>query len=172
LVGWPLLASRAAAELDIHTTPSQHCTRKPQITGRPSVTVEPRAGLHCVLSVQVTNNSSHAVRVDKLLGYGIADISNRGVRAAPAGGIRPYDGSPDPAKSVYAVHRWVGPGRTRVFTMALVDNPQGCKFGGTLTFGTWPTLQVHVLGRTRKVTSSTALALRNVPAERRGDGCT
>jgi hypothetical protein len=127
----------------------------------------------CTLSVQVTNTGSVGVGVEELRGYDVADGSGRGVRAAPAGGVRPHDGPPDSgAVTVYRVHGRVGPGQTRTFEMALVDNPEGCKVGGTLELDPWPAVRVHVWGRTREVGSSTALALRNVPSEPRGDGCT
>jgi hypothetical protein len=121
---------------------------------RARVVVEPRAGLRCTLSVQVTNTGSVGVGVEELR-------------------VRPHDGPPDSgAVTVYRVHGRVGAGQTRTFTMALVDNPEGCKVAGTLELDPWPAVRVHVWGRTREVGSSTALALRNVPNEPRGDGCT
>jgi hypothetical protein len=153
-VGWPLLATRAARGLQVATFASRGCTIDPQVANGPPVVVEPRAGLRCTLSLQVTNTGS--------VGGGVEELR-----------VRPHDGPPDSgAVTVYRVHGRVGAGQTRTFTMALVDNPEGCKVAGTLELDPWPAVRVHVWGRTREVGSSTALALRNVPNEPRGDGCT
>jgi hypothetical protein len=172
LVGWRVVASRTAHELDVQTLASRSCTVTEQVGGRTRVVVEPRPGLRCRLSVKVTNTSSRPVRVDRLVGYGLGAGSGRAVKAVAANGIVPRTETPHGMlASTYHVNRVVRPGHIQTFTMAIEYDSAGCLTSGALELGSWPSLSVTALGRTEEIASSNSLVLRTTAAADVGRTC-
>jgi hypothetical protein len=143
IASWLVVSSHAAGQVAVTwSADSPKCTGTTVRNERSGPVIEAKAGMTCVVTVNVANDGGHDVH----LTTAVAPLVGRrtgGVIAASNADASGRDG----LDAQYKLDRLVRAGEAYEFDVVLRFNPSGCNQAGGLWVANWPTVGLTVMGR-------------------------
>ncbi len=127
--------------------------------------IKARRGMRCVITLVITNDSSHPVHLERLIAPGLGRGSGLAIKLSP----QHAQTASTPRHDINAVlpldSELEAAGSTEV-EIGIVFRERGCS-RATTTFSSWPRVELRSLGRDLQVWSVDDLAVRQVGPSRR-----
>lgn len=146
--GWILGSARTAGDVGVAWSPEspvcEGTTVKDPGSQRP--VIRARAGMRCVITVRVTNDSGRTVHVVDAVAPWVGPRTGAVVTAENAEPAR--RGSEHDIDALLSLDRELGAGRSTEFDVVLVFRPAGCNQGVRFSAERWPTVRVDTWRRT------------------------
>jgi hypothetical protein len=154
LGAWRHVTSGVADDLEVAWVGAPACTGTTVVAddgrGHQNV-IQARAGMHCVVTVRVTNHSGRDVE----LGRAVAALLGRSravVRAEPGSEWAPFPGQDSRSLDAFLdLDVDLAPDESTEFEVPVGFRDSGCNNDATVFASPWPTVEVRTLGRTLTV---------------------
>ncbi len=114
-------------------------------------------GMRCEVIVNIVNEGTKTLKVDKVIAPGLGPDSSLPVRAAEIDGRKPTGNGDDAA---YAIDEELEGGDFLEINVAYEYDDSGCLDSTTYSDARWPTVEVSASNRTRSIDANRVFALR------------